>query len=64
MRWMGVRLLGNGVLDISKAHIVSFMDAFVEGVLHSSFAMQHFSMPFYLPLIYMVRTLSAMCNGK
>ena len=38
---------GNGVLDISKAPIVSFMGAFVEGVLHHSFAMQHFSNPFY-----------------
>jgi len=26
--------LGHGVLDISKAHIVSFMGAFAEGVLH------------------------------
>jgi hypothetical protein len=25
---------GHGVLDISRAHIVSFMGAFVEGVLH------------------------------
>jgi hypothetical protein len=25
---------GNGVLDISRAHIVSFMGAFVEGVFH------------------------------
>jgi hypothetical protein len=42
----------HGVLDISRAHIVSFMGAFVEGVLHPSFAMQHFSQPFHLPLIY------------
>jgi hypothetical protein len=27
-------ILGNGVLDISRAHIVSFMGAFVEGLLH------------------------------
>jgi hypothetical protein len=42
----------HGVLDISKAHIVSFMGAFVEGVVHPSFAMKPFSKPFYLPLIY------------
>jgi hypothetical protein len=38
---------GHGVLDISRAHIVSFMGAFVEGMLHPLFAMQHFSKPFY-----------------
>jgi hypothetical protein len=48
----GGMTFGHGVLDISRAHIVSFMGAFVEGVLHPSFAMQHFSKPFYLPLIY------------
>jgi hypothetical protein len=37
---------GHGVLDISRAHIVSFMGAFVEGVLHPSFAMKPFSKPF------------------
>jgi hypothetical protein len=42
----------HGVLDISRVHIVSFMGAFVEGVLHPSFAMQHFSKPFYFPLSY------------
>jgi hypothetical protein len=48
----GGMTFGHGVLDISRAHIVSFMGAFVEGVLHPSFAMQPFSKPFYLPLIY------------
>jgi hypothetical protein len=43
----GGMTFGHGVLDISRAHIVSFMGAFVEGVLHPSFAMQHFSKPFY-----------------
>ena len=43
---------GYGVIDISRAHIVSFMGAFVEGVLHPSIAMQPFSKPFYLSLIY------------
>ena len=43
---------GHGVLDISRDYIVSFMGAFVEGVLHPSFAMQHFFKPFYFPLIY------------
>ena len=43
---------GHGVLDISRDHIVSFLGAFVEGMVHPSFAMQPFSKPFYLPLIY------------
>jgi hypothetical protein len=30
---------GHGVLDISRDHIVSFTGAFVEGLLHPSFAM-------------------------
>jgi hypothetical protein len=55
---------GHGVLDISRAHIVSSMGEFVEGVLHPSFAMQHFSKPFICLSFIMVRTLSAMCNGK
>ena len=29
----GGRTFGHGVLDISRSHIVSFMGAFVEGVL-------------------------------
>jgi hypothetical protein len=41
---------GHGALDISRVLIVSFMGSFVEGVLHPSFAMQHFSKP--LPFIY------------
>jgi hypothetical protein len=40
----------DGVLGISRIHIVSIIGAFVEGVLHPSFAMQHFSKP--VPLIY------------
>jgi hypothetical protein len=48
----GGMTFGHGVLDISRAHTVSFMGAFVEGVLHPLFAMQPFSKPFYLPLIY------------
>jgi hypothetical protein len=43
---------GHGVIDISRAHIVPFMGAFLEGVLHPSFSMQPFSKPFYFPLIY------------
>jgi hypothetical protein len=39
---------GHGVLDISRVHIVSFMGAFVEGVLRNLFAMQHFSKPLHL----------------
>jgi hypothetical protein len=31
---------GHGVLDISKAHIVLFMGAFVEAVLYPSFAIK------------------------
>jgi hypothetical protein len=55
---------GHGVLDISRVHIISFMGAFVEGVLRPSFAMQHFSKPFICLSFIMVRTLSVMCNGK
>jgi hypothetical protein len=39
----GGMTFGHGVLDISRCHIVSFM---------ASFAMQPFSKPFYLSLIY------------
>jgi hypothetical protein len=42
----GVKAFGHGVSNISRAHIVSFMGAFVEGVLHPSYAMQPFSKPF------------------
>jgi hypothetical protein len=42
----------HGVLDISRARIVSFMGSVVKGVMDPSFAMQPFSKPFYLPLIY------------
>ena len=42
---------GHGVLDISKAHIVSFMGAFVEGVLHLCLQCNILK-PFYFPLIY------------
>jgi hypothetical protein len=45
----GGMTFGYGVLDISRVHIVSFMGAFVEDVLHPSFAMQHFSNTFYFP---------------
>jgi hypothetical protein len=37
------KTFGHGFLDMSRVCIVSFMGAFVEGVLHSSFAMQLFS---------------------
>jgi hypothetical protein len=55
---------GHGVLDISRDHIVSFMGAFVEGVMHPSFAMQHFSKPFVFLSFIMVQTLSAMCKER
>jgi hypothetical protein len=42
----GGKTFGNEVLDISRAHIVSFMGAFVEDVMHPSFTMQHFPSPF------------------
>jgi hypothetical protein len=42
---------GNGVIDISRAHIVSFMGSFVEHVLHPLFTMKFFSKPFHFPLI-------------
>jgi hypothetical protein len=43
----GGMIFGHGVLDISRSHIVSSMGSFVEGVLHPSFAMQHFSKPLF-----------------
>jgi len=43
---------GNGILDRSRARIVSFIGVFVEDVLHPSFVIRHFSNPFYFPLIY------------
>ena len=48
----GGMTFGHGVLDISRAHIVSSIGAFVEGVLHPSFAMQPFSKPFNFALTY------------
>jgi hypothetical protein len=36
------KTLGNGVFDISRAHIVSFMGAFVEGALHPFFCNANF----------------------
>jgi hypothetical protein len=62
MRWMGVKTFRHGVLYIIRDHIVSFMGAFVEGVLHPSFTMQHFSKPFISISFIMVQTLSAMCK--
>jgi hypothetical protein len=43
------KIFRNGVLDISRVHVVSFMGAFVYGVLHPLFTMKHFYKPF--PLI-------------
>ena len=54
---------GHEVLDISRAHIVSFVGAFVEGVLHPSFSMQPFSKPFAI-LFIRVRTMGTICKGK
>jgi hypothetical protein len=45
---------GHGVLAISRAHIVSSMGAFVEGVLRHLFAMQRFSKPFICLSFFMV----------
>jgi hypothetical protein len=44
---------GHGVLDISRAHIVSFMGAFVEGVLHPSFA----NATFFQSLLFSINLL-------
>jgi hypothetical protein len=44
------KTFGHGFINISRVHIVSFMGAFVEVVLHPSFAIQHFSKTF--PLVY------------
>ena len=44
----GGMTFGHGVLDISRAHIVSLFiyGCLCEGCVASSFAMQHFSKPF------------------
>jgi hypothetical protein len=55
---------GHGVVDMSRDHIVLFMYAFVEGVMHPSFAMKPFSKPFISTNLLWSKTLSAMCNGK
>ena len=44
-------LLGHGVLNISRSHIVSFIGAFVEGVLHPRLQCIIFQIPL-LSLIY------------
>jgi hypothetical protein len=44
----------HGVLDISSAYIVSYLDYFVEGVLHPYFSMQYFSKAFFLHSFIMV----------
>jgi hypothetical protein len=64
MRWMRSKTFRHGVPVISRAHIVSFMGAFVEGVPHPLFTMQHFSKPFIAISFIMVRTLSAMCKER
>jgi hypothetical protein len=46
----GGKTFGTGALDISRVHIVSFMGAFMEGVLHPSFAT--FFQCLYLCFIY------------
>jgi hypothetical protein len=48
----GGSTFGHGVLDISRAHIVSFMGAFVEGVLHPFVCNATFFQALYLPFIF------------
>ena len=48
----GDMTFGHGFLDISRAHSVSFMGAFVEGVLCHLCAMQHFSSPLFSFIFY------------
>jgi hypothetical protein len=45
MKWMGVKLLGMGFMTY-KGCIISFMGAFVEGVLHLRFQCNLFPSPF------------------
>jgi hypothetical protein len=52
MRWVGVVPFGHGVLDISRAYIVSFMGAFVEGALHPFVCNATFFQALYLPFIF------------
>ena len=42
----------HGVLNISRAHIVSFIGAFVEGVLHPRLHCNIFTIPLLLLLYY------------
>jgi hypothetical protein len=55
---------GHGALDISRAHIVSFMGAFVEGVLHPFICNATFYQAIICFSFFMVRTSSTLCNGK
>jgi hypothetical protein len=47
----GGRTFGNGVLDISRAHIVSFMGVFVEGVMDPFICNAKFLQALYFPFI-------------
>jgi hypothetical protein len=48
--WDGT--FGHGVLDILRAHIVSFMGAVVEGVLHPFVCNATFFQTLYFPFIF------------
>jgi hypothetical protein len=44
---------GHGVIDISRAHIVSFMGAFMEGALHLFICNATFFQALYFPFIFL-----------
>jgi hypothetical protein len=60
----GSRNFGHGAPDISRAHIVSFIGSFVEGVLHPFICNATFLQALYFPSVFMVRTLSVICKER
>jgi hypothetical protein len=60
----GGMTFGYGVFDISRAHIVSFMGAFVESVLHPCLQRNLFPSPLFAINLLWSKTLSVICNGK
>ena len=58
------RTFGHGVLDISRAHIVSFMGAFVEGVLYPFVCNETFFQTLYFPFIFYNMKIECYVQGK
>jgi hypothetical protein len=60
----GARYFGHGVPDISRDHIVSFMGAFVEGVLHPFVCNETFFQALYFPFIFYGPNIECYLQGK